>query len=326
MIFQDILERWQKVNVLVLGDVMIDRYMQGKVNRISPEAPVPVFDHLHTANHLGGAANVALNCHALGARTYLCGVTGKDQEALIFNQLLADHGLSSEGTISLSTRRTTLKTRLMAGEHHVLRIDQEQREDLSKKEEMELLRRIHILLDQAKIQVVILQDYNKGVLTTSIIKELIAVCHERNIKVTVDPKQRNFFEYKGVDLFKPNLQELQIALQQTIPSETEQLLHARERLMARMPHHHTLITLGNQGLVYFQDPHLIRKEAIPIRIHDVCGAGDTVISIASLALTIGLPAEQIAQLANQAAAWVCTQPGVVPVDPEALRWSTEVKD
>lgn len=318
MIVQDILERWQKINVLVLGDVMIDRYMQGKVNRISPEAPVPVFDHLHTADHLGGAANVALNCHALGASTYLCGVIGKDQETQIFNQLLSDHGLSTDGILNLATRRTTLKTRVMAGEHHVLRIDQEQREDLSKKEEMELLRRIHILLDQAKIHVVILQDYNKGVLTSTVIKEVIASCQERNIKVTADPKHRNFFEYKGVDLFKPNLHELQNALQYTVAPETDQLLHARERLMARLPHHHTLITLGSHGLVYFQDPHFIRKEAVPIRIHDVCGAGDTVISIASLALTIGLPAEQIAHLANQGAAWVCSQPGVVPVDPQAL--------
>lgn len=318
MMMSEILARWQKLHVLVLGDVMIDRYMHGRVNRISPEAPVPVFDHQYTTDHLGGAANVALNCHALGAQTFLCGVLGQDEESHIFTRLLAEQELSSAGLLTLSTRKTTLKTRVMAGEHHVLRIDQEQRDDLSKKEEMELLRRIHILVEQEKINLVILQDYNKGVLTPAIIKEVISLCHDRHIKVTVDPKSRNFFEYRGVDLFKPNLQELEQALQLRVSAETDSLLQARDRLLSRMPHHHTLITLGSKGLIYFQDPHLVRQEAVPIRIHDVCGAGDTVISIASLALASGLPPEQIAQLANQGAAWVCTQPGVVPVSPEAL--------
>lgn len=319
MNWSEIIEKWSKIRVLVLGDVMIDRYMHGRVNRISPEAPVPVFDHNHTTDHLGGAANVALNCHALGAQTYLCGVIGKDQEGQVFTHLLADQQLTSVGLLSLASRKTTTKTRLMAGDHHVLRIDQEQRDDLSKKEEMEVLRRIHILFEQEKINLVILQDYNKGVLTPAIIREVINLCHERNVKVTVDPKNRNFFEYKGVDLFKPNLQELELALQQRITTDMDSLMQVRERLLTRLPHHHTLITLGGQGLIYFQDPHLVRKEAIPIRIHDVCGAGDTVISIASLALAIGLPADQIAALANQGAAWVCTQPGVVPVDLDALK-------
>lgn len=312
-------ESLNHLNVLIVGDVMIDRYLIGGVNRISPEAPVPVV-HLHkTDNRLGGAANVALNIRALGATPYLCSVIGSDDDAGIFHQLLDQNHIPSLGILQSESRITTVKTRVVAGSQQLLRIDNEVTDDLSKSEESRFLHKLKHILDTTRIHVILLQDYNKGVLTKSVIHKIMQEAIRRNIPTTVDPKQHNFFEYKQATLFKPNLKEVRDALMIKVLPEKESLILASDQIRQKIDNQITMITLSEKGL--FVDDHLnpIIVGTHARSIADVSGAGDTVISIASLGLALGLDLNTIAILANLAGGQVCEQSGVVPVNKAILK-------
>lgn len=311
--------RFAQLQVLVVGDVMIDRYITGKVDRISPEAPVPVVHFQSEEDRLGGAGNVALNMVSLGANPILCSVIGDDAEGQQLSRLLPQNGLSIEGLVSSSERPTTVKTRVMAQHQHLLRIDRESDRDLSEDETTRLLDRIRELLQQREVHLIVFQDYNKGVLTERVIREVLAEAGHRSIPTAVDPKRRNFWAYQGVSLFKPNLKEVRDSLPFAVEADPGSLHAAAAYIRSKLQNEITLITLSDKGLYIEQNG--AQEELVgtrPRSIADVCGAGDTVISVAALGRAAGLDMSDIAQLANLAGGLVCERAGVVPVDQGEL--------
>ena len=313
-----IFDQFNALNVLVVGDVMIDQYLTGTVSRVSPEAPVPVVLLSKKENRLGGAANVALNLKALGATPFLCGVVGNDTNGDDFLHLLPQRGLSDRCIYKSTERVTTVKTRVLADNQHLLRVDQEQQQQLSEAETKGILDRVKSLLEQKEIHVILFQDYNKGVLTKRVIHELTLEAIKRDIPTAVDPKAENFWNYKHVSLFKPNLKEIRAQVPQPVDLTLESLRAASQYIEEKLGNPYTMITLSENGL-YFR--HKAQEAIVPTHarsVADVCGAGDTVISIAALGLALRLPMETVAVLANLAGGQVCERVGVVPVDKEQL--------
>ena len=312
-----IFEAFQRLNVLVIGDVMIDRYLTGHVDRISPEAPVPIVALDHRDNRLGGAANVALNIKALGATPYLCSVIGDDDNADAFLHLMPHHELPVQGILRSPRRTTTVKTRVMAGGQQLLRVDQEITRDLEEADARALLDQVRKLLDSCSIDVILFQDYNKGNLSGPVIREVIREAVKRDIPTAVDPKFNNFWTYRQVTLFKPNLKEIRAQLP-GVQVERSALRRAAEQIRKKIDNRYTLITLGEQGLYYDHDGAYEILPTQPRPIADVCGAGDTVISTVALGLALGLDLHETALLANLAGGQVCERIGVVPVDKAQL--------
>ena len=310
---------FNQLNALVIGDVMIDSYYFGKVDRISPEAPVPVVEVESKENRLGGAANVALNIQALGATPILCSVIGNDSDSLLFDDLLSKSNLTNEGIIKSNNRTTTVKTRVIGNKHQVLRVDSENDAPLNSEETNQLIEKITSLLDQHQIDVVIFEDYDKGVITSKLIEEVVSTCNKKNIPTTVDPKKRNFTAYKNATLFKPNLKELKEGLNISIqPHDIEAVKKAVNTLNKEQNNQITFITLSEHG-VYISDQN--NQHHIPAHlrnISDVSGAGDTVISVASLCLALKQPIRLIAEISNLAGGLVCEKVGVVPIDKDVL--------
>lgn len=316
---KQIFEQFTKVKVLIVGDVMIDRYLIGDVKRISPEAPVPVVNLNRTDNRLGGAANVALNIKALGATPFLCSVIGDDESAMVFRNLLKSENLSDEGILSDTERITTVKTRVLAKNQQLLRFDEEITNDISVEISAIFLKKIIEIIEIQGINVILFQDYNKGVLSESLISALIAYCNQNNIPTTVDPKKKNFFSYKNITLFKPNLKEVSEALDYyPNPDKTETLEKAAKMLNQRLNNTFTLITLSEKGMYLDNHRQSVLIPTQPRNIADVCGAGDTVISVAALGLALGLDMKETVILANLAGGIVCESVGVVPVNKEKL--------
>lgn len=305
--------------VMIVGDVMIDRYLTGSVSRISPEAPVPVVLHRDSEDRLGGAANVALNVMALGGRPLLCSIVGNDMDGKeLTEQLMPAYGMETQGLIRSSERCTTVKTRILGNHQQMLRIDREDTHALSEKESDLLLQSIRNLLDQYPVRVIILQDYNKGVLTESVIRLVIHEAKQRNIFTAVDPKKANFFAFKGVDLFKPNLKEVRESCPFPISTDPVSLQKACDYLREMLGNQYTMLTLSEKGL--YLDGGMGGKiyPTTPRNISDVSGAGDTVISVAAMALAAGMDLESVARLSNAAGGQVCESPGVVPVNRALL--------
>lgn len=313
-----ILQKIENRDVLIIGDVMIDRYLRGSVSRISPEAPVPVVLEKAVEDRLGGAANVALNVQALGSRAIMCSVIGKDEDGTKFLEKLAEHQLPGTGILQSTSRRTTVKTRILGNHQQMLRIDREDLHELSTEEEEQLLDRFMAILNQEPIKVIILQDYNKGVLTLGVIERILKEANERGIFTAVDPKKVHFFAYKGVDLFKPNLKEVQESAPFSIAATVESLQKASNFLQEQLGNRFTMLTLSEKGL--FLDGGNGGKcyPTTPRNISDVSGAGDTVISIAAMSLAAGLDLETVALLSNLAGGQVCEYSGVVPVNRAKL--------
>lgn len=314
----DILQKLEGQEVLIIGDVMLDRYLLGTVSRISPEAPVPVVLYNATEDRLGGAANVALNVRALGGIPILCSVTGRDEDGELLQHILPENDISAEGIMASPGRRTTVKTRILGNNQQMLRIDREDAHDLTHEEAQFFLQKVLRLLTERPVRAVIFQDYNKGVLTPEVIQTVIAESRKRNILTAVDPKKVNFFAYKGVDLFKPNLKEIRDSVPFTVRPELESLQQASDFLRERLQNRYTMITLSEKGL--FLDGGSGGKifPTVPRNVADVSGAGDTVISIATLGLAAGMELEVIAALSNLAGGQVCEFPGVVPVRRDIL--------
>lgn len=314
----DILQKLEGQEVLIIGDVMLDRYLMGSVSRISPEAPVPVVLHNATENRLGGAANVALNVHALGGVPVLCSVTGSDEDGELLRQILPANDITAEGIMVSPGRQTTVKTRILGNNQQILRIDREDAHDLTEEEAQQFLQKILRLLERRPVRAVIFQDYNKGVLTPVVIQTVIEAARKRNILTAVDPKKINFFAYKGVDLFKPNLKEIRDSAPFEVLPELASLQKASDFLREQLHNRFTMITLSEKGI--FLDDGSEHKIFPTERrnVADVSGAGDTVISVAALGLAAGLELEMIATLSNLAGGQVCEFPGVVPVRRDIL--------
>jgi len=310
---KDLTTLFKDKKVLIIGDVMVDRYLSGAVNRMSPEAPVPIVDFGTEDNRLGGAANVALNVAALGARPLLLSVVGKDEEGSLFKQLLKENKLTKKGIISVASRPTTLKTRIMAANQHLLRIDRETKKEIAKSIENRLLKKARKLLAEENISVVLFQDYNKGVLTEKVIKAISKIARKANIPTVVDPKFDHFFAYKKVHLFKPNLKEVRQIVPFPVTINLKSLTAAAKFLEQKLDHSITMITLSEHGIFIKQNQLTQIIPTAPRTIADVCGAGDAVISVAALGVAAGLSVPLIAKISNYAGGKVCEKVGVVPV-------------
>jgi rfaE bifunctional protein kinase chain/domain len=306
--------------VIVVGDVMVDTYIHGKVNRISPEAPVPVVNFESRSNHLGGAANVALNIKALGATAYICSYIGQDENGKLFNKLMTENHLSSKGLLTSDERMTSVKTRVIGNNQQLLRVDEEMTDELNSVMQYNLVEKIKTIADSEKIDAIIFEDYNKGILTETLISQLITFANENNIVTSVDPKIKNFLAYKNVTLFKPNLKELKNGLNVDFkfPSEKPAFLEAVSALKEKLNQQFTLITLSEHGVFLQAENTDLFVPAHYRNIADVSGAGDTVISVATLCLISGLEPRFTAELANLAGGLVCEKVGVVSVDKEQL--------
>lgn len=305
--------------VLVIGDVMVDSYLIGTVERISPEAPVPVVALKQRNSMMGGAANVALNILALGAEVILCSVIGNDKQGDELLALMQNEGLQTNGIIRSSERITTTKFRVIGNRTQMLRIDEEMDTDLLKADSDSLLHGINQFIETRKPDVIILQDYNKGVLSAEVIGEISALASKHNIPVAADPKKKNFSAYRNIALFKPNLKEISEGLKTEInPNSVDNLQKAASLIHSGQDIQMVMITLSEHGIFISTrgEKENIHKivPAVMRNIADVSGAGDTVISVAALCLAAGLEPELIALISNIAGGQVCEQSGVVAVN------------
>lgn len=320
-----------KERVLIVGDVMIDSYMWGNVTRISPEAPVPVVSVTKREKRLGGAANVALNIEAMGATPIICSVLGNDDSSKDFQQIMYQNNMDRRGIVTSDNRMTTMKSRVIGNNMHIVRVDEESTHPLSEMEEDLLLDRIVRTVKALPIDAIIFQDYDKGCITPRIIEEVTALTQRKKILTTVDPKHRNFASFKNVGLFKPNLKELREGLNIEIDDSSDErmmhdLLEASKLLHERQNIDIVLITLSSKGM-YACDfrggtPQTVLVPACVHSVSDVSGAGDTVISVITLALASGMSLNDAVCCANIAGGLVCEQVGVVPIDVEKLKAET----
>jgi rfaE bifunctional protein kinase chain/domain len=317
---QEALHNISNLSALVVGDVMMDAYLFGKVERNSPEAPVPVVLMTGRDERAGGAANVARNVQALGANVHLATVIGNDPAGIRLLELFKARGMGVEGCILSKGRSTTVKTRIIRDEAHMLRVDEETDEEISTELSASLLSSCISILDNKRIDVLIFEDYDKGVLTQTLISGLIGEAKKRKIPVAVDPKLKGFLNYRGVDLFKPNLKELREGLEQEVDIP-EGLPSAIGSLHEKIHPIVSLTTLGNFGMWVHAPSEGVVNTHFPCRpskVIDVSGAGDTVIATAALMLASGASPSQIAETANIAGGLVCEQSGVVTVDLKTL--------
>ncbi|MFL5763296.1 MAG: bifunctional heptose 7-phosphate kinase/heptose 1-phosphate adenyltransferase [Bacteroidia bacterium] len=319
MSIKDTFKTFNKLNALIIGDVMIDSYMWGHVSRISPEAPVPIVAINKKENRLGGAANVALNIQAMGAKPILCSVVGDDDGAKLFLGLLKDQKLSDKGIIKSKKRITTIKTRVISSNHQMLRVDEEIESSVNNAECDALLEKIKNLAISEKADVIIFEDYDKGCISEKLIKSVVAFAKQKNIPTVVDPKKKNFMTYTGVTLFKPNLKELKEGLKVDFDNNNmKDLGKVVDTFIKKQNISTALITLSEKG-VYTHGAKI--KTLIPAHVRniaDVSGAGDTVVSVAALCLAAGLGPVETATLANLAGGLVCEKVGVVPIDKKQL--------
>lgn len=312
------LNKTKDSRILVLGDSMIDAYQWGSIERMSPEAPIPVVDVQTKDERLGGAANVALNLKSLEAQVEIISLIGNDASGERMKRLFEQNGLSSRGLITAKGRKTTIKTRIIVDDKHVLRVDEEDKHDFLESEKiLDILKKIH---QESPLDVLIFQDYNKGLLTPETISKTTHFCKESGIKLIVDPKKKNFLTFKNVDVFKPNLKEIIEGLgEKCDPSKNEELEIICQNLNTKIEADTIFLTLSEYGVALYQkDKSLYRQPAFKRNIVDVSGAGDTVVSVAALALAQNLERPQMAWIANLAGGLVCEHLGVVPIQKEWL--------
>lgn len=316
---QHLFENFKNKKILVIGDVMLDRYMIGAVQRISPEAPVPVVELLKEEERLGGAANVALNIISLGAEVVLASVVGNDNYGQRIIELCLQNKIDSRTILKLDSRPTTVKTRILGNKQQLLRVDYEVKEYLNEQDENRFLN--HILSSITnEFDAVIFEDYNKGLLSEKIIQELIEECKKNSIVTAVDPKLKNFFAYKGVTLFKPNLKELREGTGKSFnfPSNKSDFEGAITLLNQQIQNTYTFVTLSENGVAISDHNEMNYIDAHIRNISDVSGAGDTVIAVATLCLCSGCSMKEIAQISNLAGGLVCEKSGVVSIDNNEL--------
>lgn len=314
---QKIFDSFSKVRVLIIGDAMVDAYIWGRVNRLSPEAPVPIVAVDKKETRLGGAANVALNVQAMGATPILCSVIGNDMYGREFVELMEKQKLSTQAIFRSSKRVTTVKTRVIGNNHHLLRVDEEVESDVSKSDTEEMLQKIIFLIKNSAVDVIVFEDYDKGVINHDLIHKVVIEASKKKIPVAVDPKKKNFQNYKNVTLFKPNLKELKDGLKFDFDIANKEILSkVADELKTRQGIDNILITLSEKGMFIASKKS---KHIVPAHtrsVADVSGAGDTVVSVAALCLALKLDPILLTELANIAGGMVCEKVGVVPVDKE----------
>lgn len=314
-----IFDSFNNLNVLIIGDLMLDVYYWGDVSRISPEAPVPIVAVSKKESRMGGAGNVAINIQAMGASPILCSVIGDDTNGEKLLKILRDKKLSIEGILKATDRPTTTKTRIISNNHHIVRIDDENEEYIGDNLTQTLLEKIDHFLNEAHINVIIFEDYDKGVISSGLIKKVVKLANKHDIPTVVDPKKKNFTEYREVTLFKPNLKELKEGLKVDVQAgNIEQIELVTDTLRKGQQINQVLVTLSEHGVFINSDKE---KKLVPAhirKISDVSGAGDTVVSVAALCSSLHLPPSEIAFLSNLAGGQVCEKTGVVPVDKEQL--------
>jgi D-glycero-beta-D-manno-heptose-7-phosphate kinase len=318
MDINQIFDGFNTLRVLVIGDVMLDSYVWGKVERISPEAPVPVVNVQRREYRLGGAGNVLLNVQALGAEAIVCSVIGTDVPGDLLESSLIEKGLNCSGLIRSKDRITTIKERIIAGSQQVVRIDTETDLAISPDERASLIARTKELIPSCNV--IIFEDYDKGVLTEEIISEITAFANAHGIPTVVDPKKRNFLSYRHTTLFKPNLKELREGLKLDFdPDKQEELIAAVQVLKETLFVNGALITLSERGVLIDYQGETHQLPAHIRQIADVSGAGDTVISIAACCVALKLSPKLIAGISNLGGGLVCESVGVVPIDKNRLK-------
>ena len=321
---EQLFENFSKVKVLVIGDVMIDSYIWGKVDRISPEAPVPVVSVSKRENRLGGAANVALNLLSLGANPIICSVIGDESKGTDFCGLLQEHKLIDIGILKSKERITTTKFRIIGNQAQMIRVDEEMESNLNDHDSSVFLKRIEKIIETENPGVIIFEDYDKGVITPHIIQWTVELAIKHNIPVAVDPKRKNFLYYKNISLFKPNFKELCEGMKlENVIKEKNNLLEICSGFQQQQNIASMLLTMSESGVFYSEKSSgNFTGNIIPAQVRniaDVSGAGDTVISIAALCLAFGLKASDIAFISNIAGGLVCEEVGVIPVKKQRLR-------
>lgn len=319
MDFNKLFSDFSNIKVAVVGDVMLDTYWWGKVDRISPEAPVPVVAVSKKEQRIGGAGNVALNLQSLSAGVNIISVLGKDDDGAQLIKLLDENNIGTKYLVHSENRITTNKIRIISRNQHMMRLDAEVTADINITDEDRLLYAFENYIAAENPQVVVLEDYNKGVLTEKVITKIIALCKHHNVIVTVDPKRKNFFAYKGVTIFKPNLKEVKEGLNIiTDGADVNQLKNIHTQLKEQLQHDISFITLSEKGVFYQQDEN---AAIIPTHIRsiaDVSGAGDTVIAVASLVYAATRNISLMAEMANIAGGLVCEEVGTVAIDKQKL--------
>jgi rfaE bifunctional protein kinase chain/domain len=318
--YQDILNAFSNLNALVIGDVMIDAYIYGNVKRISPEAPVPVVSVVRRENRLGGAANVALNIKSLGAKVILCSVIGDDPKGKELKDLLHKENISTGELIEDQHRITTTKFRIIGNNTQLIRIDDEIDTPLSTQTSEHFIHKIEQIINSQQIDVLLFQDYDKGLLDKNNIEKIINLAKQHHIPIAVDPKKRNFFAYQGVHLFKPNLKELNDSLNVQIhKDDQEEIIKQSSIAKTKLKAGIWLLTLSENG-IYLNHSHThLFSPTIVREVADVSGAGDTLISVAALCLALNIDPPEMAKLANIAGGLVCEEIGVVPISLNKLK-------
>lgn len=319
---EQLFEGFNNKKVLILGDVMIDAYLWGKVERISPEAPVPVVAVKKKDFRLGGAANVAMNVSKLGATPLMCSVIGSGTNANLFVDLLKESGISDEWLVRSEHRPTTIKTRVIGGHQQMMRIDEEITGTLNTSEEDQLISVVRKAVHDCDI--IVFEDYDKGVLNKRVIDKVVEMGRKLNKIMLVDPKKKNFMHYQHVTIIKPNLKELQEGLKLDLPAEfsIEAVRKASKTLRSALKAEAAMITLSEHGIYIGSDEEEHHVPAHKRDIFDVSGAGDTVIAISSLLLASGMPLKTVAEIANLGGGLVCEKVGVVPIDKKSLKIET----
>jgi rfaE bifunctional protein kinase chain/domain len=320
---QKLFDDFSKLTILIIGDVMLDDYIVGDVNRISPEAPVPIINITSRYTRLGGAANVALNIKSLGAKPILCSVIGNDKKSEDFLDIMRQDNLSAQGIIKSKNRILTTKYRTIGNNMQLLRLDSEITQPLSPNDEQNFYNTLLSIIDDQYINAIIFEDYDKGVITPVIINKVISIAKEKSILISVDPKKRNFLNYNQIDLFKPNWKELNEGLQLKNCTWQDASLHnAVKQFMLDKQHKQLLLTLSGDGIIIYRfENEIFNYIHIPAQVRniaDVSGAGDTVISVATLCMALGMEMKIIAMVSNLAGGLVCGEVGVAAVDKEKL--------
>ncbi len=323
--FKKLFDSFSSLKVGVIGDVMLDTYMWGQVERISPEAPVPIVTLHHKEYRVGGAGNVALNCKSLGASVSLLSVTGNDTEGSLLTELLDSSNIDTSYMIKCKDRITTSKTRVISRNQQMMRLDEEMTDDLNKKDEINLLGKVKRFIATVNPDVIIFEDYNKGVLTEKVIQEVIKMCKQTGIITAVDPKRKNFFAYKQAVIFKPNLKEVKEGLNMLIDEVNRPVLqHIHEELKKLLRHQVSFITLSEKGVFFQQDKNAGLISSHIRNVADVSGAGDTVIAVAAIVYAATKNVRLMAELANIAGGIVCEEVGTVAINKQKLLHECEL--
>ncbi len=321
--YKKLFDSFNRLNIMIIGDVMVDSYLWGKVERISPEAPIPIVALRKREHRMGGAANVAMNIRAMGAKPILCSVIGTDDKGDIFLELMKKEKMNASGSVRSQRRITTTKFRIFGNAYQLLRVDEEVEDDLVHADYLTLSRVIDRILETENVHCIIFQDYNKGVLTPKLIQEVIKKARKRNIPTAVDPKRKNFDAFSNVTLFKPNLKELKEGLKIELDAEDrDTIIETAQALRERIRCDYVMTTLSEHGMLMSMTDRMDQKNLfIPAHVRsisDVSGAGDTVISVASLCLAAQRSPYEIAYISNLAGGLVCEEIGVVPVSKDKL--------